>query len=268
MRPTSAAGCRSDGAAPGRIPVVALHDAAVARIANDRAVDVVPRAAIAAQEAVRVRVHEFRFVPGDRRALGVGEAAIHRQRRGFRFAAERDGLLDGQLPRVVQVEIRDDAGEPVRIRETGGGVFRREAGDGERLADGGMHGVRREIGGARMAAALPEIDGHADALVAVVRDSLDFAAAHGDALADRLRDVGLRRGRAARLRRREHGLGDALDFGRGQRKATAIGAAREGDAVALARGGVGAGWAKAVIDGLCGEVAAKATRPRSGARLS
>ena len=225
MRPTSAAGCRSEAPRPGRIPVVALHGAAVARIANDGAVDVVARAAIAAEEAVRVRVHEFRFAPGDRRAFGVGEAAVHRQRRGFRVAAERDGILDGQLPWVEQVEIRDDAGEAVRVRETGSGVFRREAGDRERLADGGLHGVRREIGGARMAAALPEIDGHAYALVAVVRDSLDFAATHRDALADRLRDVGLRRGRSARFRRGKHGRGDALDLGRGQRKATAIRAA-------------------------------------------
>ena len=172
-------------AAPGRVPVVALHDAAVAGVADDRAIDVVPRAAVAAGKAVRVRVDEFRFVPRDRRAFGVGEAAIHGQRGGLGFAAERDRVLDGELPRIVEVEIgecRARAARDPRARPPGSSAVKRAMASAlptaAWMASGG------EVGGARVAAALAEIDGDADALVAVVGDSLDFAAAHGDALAD------------------------------------------------------------------------------------
>ena len=103
-----------------------------------------------------------------------------------------------------------------------------------------------------MAAPLPEVDGDADALVAVVRDGLDLAAAHGDALPDRLRDLGFGRRGAARLRGGEHGFGDALELGGRQREAVRC-QRRAAGVVDTNRGGVAASRTEreAVIDGLC-----------------
>ena len=63
------------------------------------------RAAVAAGEALRVRVDEFRFAARDRRAFAVGDARVDRQRRGLRLAAELDRVLDRQVPRVVEIEV-------------------------------------------------------------------------------------------------------------------------------------------------------------------
>ena len=104
---------------------------------------------------------------------------------------------------MVEIEIGPRSREAIGIGKTGARILRREAGDRERLVDGRADRVVGKIGGARVAAALADVDGDADALVAVVRDRLDFALAHGDALADRLRHLGLgRRGAAARAPRR------------------------------------------------------------------
>ena len=72
--------------------------------------------------------------------------------------------------------------------------------------------------GAGMAAPLADVDGDADALVAVVLDGLDFALAHGDALAERLRDFGLGGGRAALARCVQHLRGDIGERAGGKRK--------------------------------------------------
>ena len=50
-----------------------------------------------------------------------------------------------------------------------------------------------------MPALLADVDGDADALVTVVLDSLDFAAAHRDRLAETFAHLGLRRTRTLRL---------------------------------------------------------------------
>ena len=86
--PTVSAGSRSLGRARGRVPVVALHRAAV--VADDRAIDVMARAAVAAGEAVRVRVDELRFAARNGRALAVDDPPVDGQRRRFCRAAELD----------------------------------------------------------------------------------------------------------------------------------------------------------------------------------
>ena len=63
-----------------------------------------------------------------------------------------------------------------------------------------------------MAALLPDIDRDADALVAVVFDRLDFAAAHGHGLAEAFAHLGLGGGRAARLRVVEHARRDVAQL--------------------------------------------------------
>ena len=98
---------------------------------------------------------------------------------------------------MIEIEIGDVARQALGIGEPGGGILGGVARDRERLGDGGVDGLGREIGGARVAAPLSDVHGDADALVAVVRDRLDFAAAHRDALPDGLRHLGLGRRCAA-----------------------------------------------------------------------
>ena len=102
---------------------------------------------------------------------------------------------------MEEVELRRLAAiEAIGIREARGIVLGGVAGDGARRFDGALHGFRREVGGARVAAALAEIHGDAEALVAVVFDGLDLAAAHCHRLADRGRHLHLGVARAALLR--------------------------------------------------------------------
>ncbi len=188
---------------------------------------------------MRVRVDEFRFVAGDRRAIGVGEPAIDSKRRGFRFAPERDCVLDRKIPRMVEVEIGNRVRQPVRIGETCGRILRGVAGDGERFRDGRVHRVGGEIGGARVAAPLADQHGDADPLVAVVGDGFDLAAADGDALPDRLRHLGFGRRGATGLGSRKHGFARGV---RALRSAAGNGpvSAPRGASIDTNRGGVAA----------------------------
>ena len=105
-----------------------------------------------------------------------------------------------------------------RIRQPRAAVVGGIARDGQRLGDGVPYRGGREIGGAGVAAAQADIDGDADALVAVVGDGLDVPLAHGNALAEGLRDLGLGRGRAARARSVQHLCGDVGERAGGERK--------------------------------------------------
>lgn len=66
-------------------------------------------------------------------------------------------------------------------------------GEEMRRIHGRLERLLREVGGARIAALLAEVDGDTDALVAVVLDGVDLAAAHRHRLAEALGDIGLAR---------------------------------------------------------------------------
>ena len=183
------------------------------------------RAPVAAAKAVRVRVDEFRFAARDARPFGVHEPAIDRERRCLGFASDRDRIVDRQIPRMIEIEIGNGSRESIGIGEAGRGIASGVARDRERLGDGRVDCVGREVGGARVSAPLPDEHRHADALVAVVGDRLDLAVSHRDALPDRLRDLGFRCRCAAGARGAKHRFGHALQLGRRQRKALALGSA-------------------------------------------
>ena len=93
---------------------------------------------------------------------------------------------------MEEVEVRRLAAEKARVigkprRIVIGGVAR----DRACRFHGALDRLRRKVGGARVAAALAEIDRDAEALVAVVLDGLDLAAAHRHRLAYRGRDFDL-----------------------------------------------------------------------------
>ena len=100
---------------------------------------------------------------------------------------------------MPQVEILDLAREHVLIRQSGAVIRGGEAGDRQRRIHGIPNRLRREIRCAGVPALLADVDGDADALVTVVLDSLDFAAAHRDRLAETFAHLGLRRTRTLRL---------------------------------------------------------------------
>ena len=76
---------------------------------------------------------------------------------------------------MVEIEIGPGARQPLRISETCRRIHRRVACDDQRLVDGGDDRIVGKIGGARVAAPLPDVDRDSDPLVAVVGDGLDSA---------------------------------------------------------------------------------------------
>src|SRR6185503_3160801 len=134
--------------------------------------------------------------------------------------------------------------------EARSGVLRGEARDRQRLRDGVAQRGIGEVGAARVPAPLAEVDGDRDALVAVVRDRLDLALAHRDALPDALRDFGFGGGGAALARDVEHLRRDALELGGRDRQAA--GRRRGGGA----GGGCGRGGHRRRLKRLAARVAA------------
>jgi len=94
---------------------------------------------------------------------------------------------------VEQIQIRPLTGierQVLRVRQTGHRVLGREAGN----VEGGTHrvlqGLGREIRGAGIAAALPQIDRDAERLVAIALHVLQLPHAGGDRKAAAFRDLG------------------------------------------------------------------------------
>ncbi len=91
-----------------------------------------------------------------------------------------DGLLDRQAPGMVKVQVGKLRGQEFGLGQPGVFVRRRVLGDAAGGGDGFLDGLGAKIRAAGRAFALAEIDGHAQALAAVVFDSLHLAQAHID----------------------------------------------------------------------------------------
>ena len=84
-------------------------------------------------------------------------------------------------PRMVEIEVGNLARQRFRLDEAGVRVLCGEAGDRSRLLHRVAHRLRAQIGGARGALALAEIDRDAEAPIALIFDGIHFPQAHGDA---------------------------------------------------------------------------------------
>jgi len=96
---------------------------------------------------------------------------------------------------MEQIEVaRDDCTrrEVLHVGQACGRVFGSEACDVVRGFHGLLKGSGREVGRARVAAALAHVDRDAHRLVAVAFDVLGLALAHRDRQADAFRDLGHR----------------------------------------------------------------------------
>ena len=149
----------------------------------------------------------------NRRALGIGQPRVDRQRRGLAFASNRNGVFDGEIPRVIKIEVGPGVREQRWIGESGAGVVGGIACDGQCFRDGVLDGALRKVGGVGVAS--PHADIHRDsyALVAVVRDRFDLAFANRDTLSEALRYLGFRCSRTAGFRFAQdvaHDLGQCI----------------------------------------------------------
>jgi hypothetical protein len=109
-----------------------------------------------------------------------------------RSAGQLGGLLGVDGPGVEQVQVARPRGrgQVVGIGQAGGRVFGGEAGD----VVGRLHRLAQrrggEVRGAGVAAALAQVDAHAQRLVAVALDVLEFALAHRHRQAHAFGDLG------------------------------------------------------------------------------
>ena len=205
------------GAAPRRVPVVALHGILLA--GDHRARDVVARSRIAAHEAEAVGRDEMRLLRRHRSAFGIADQRADLEGRLLATARRLDGILNGQRPRMIQIQIGNILGQQRRVGQAGTVVRGREAGDVERRLDRLAQGLRREVGSAGVALALAGIDGNADALVAVEFDGLDLVATHPDRLAETFGNIDFAGGRALVAGMFEHILSQLLQGRKGIGKA-------------------------------------------------
>ncbi len=173
-----ACGSASSAAQPRRrIPVVALHAAAATRDRRHR--ERMARLRVAGHETARIGQHELVATGVHVGALGVDDLPAHRKSGVLGAAGDLDGALRIELPGMEQVQIQRVALELLRIGQSGGLVDGRVARDVvgrlRRLAD------RRpgKIGRRGMAAALAQVHGDAQPLVARVLDGLDLSLARG-----------------------------------------------------------------------------------------
>ena len=162
---------------------------------------------------MRVAIDAHAATGRDGRALGVLDARVDVAAGGLALAGEHDGLVRLDRPVEIELEVGEFGGELRGIGEAGaivfGGVARDAAGLLDRVADR----RRREVGGAGGTLAGAEVDGDADAAVALVFDRLDLAEAHGGVEAPLQAGVGLGLGGAAATGLLERERDDGLEFG-------------------------------------------------------
>src|SRR5450830_816409 len=167
------------GAALRAVPGVALHVGVLAGQRRDgRHRQAVARTGIATAKTVGVGTEKMRLLGRHASPLAVGDAPAGGQGGGLAGLGQADGLLGIQRPGVEQVQVGLGGGNVGLIRQAGTRVFGGEAGN----VVGGLHGLQngtfREIGGAGIAPAVPQVHGHPQRLVAVAFDVFKLALAH------------------------------------------------------------------------------------------
>ena len=123
---------------------------------------------------------------------------------------------------MVEIKILRGIGaacQQVCFGQSGAGVGRRETGDVERGLDRLAQGRRGKIGGTGIPLPLPQINRHADPLVAVVLDGFDLAATHHDGLPEAFRNINFTSAGAGFSGMAEHFVGQILQGTQGMGEA-------------------------------------------------
>jgi len=113
-----------------------------------------------------------------RGAVGLGDALVGGERGSLAGQRALDGLVGGDRPAVVEVQVREIPRHQRRVRQAGAVVFGGMLGNRQRRRHGFTDGVRACCRGARRALALANVKSDAEALVAIELDGLDFTLAH------------------------------------------------------------------------------------------
>ena len=175
------------------------------------------RARITADEAAAVGGDEMRLLDRNGRPFRIGDLRAHGKSSLLATPRHADGFIDIDPPGMVQVEIERTVFmrcQQARFGQPGARVFRGKTGDVERGADGLAQRSRREIRGAGVTLAQAKIDGHADALVAVIFEILDFAVANRDRLPEPFGHIDFAVAGAQFPGMLEHIVGQCLQNGR------------------------------------------------------
>jgi hypothetical protein len=154
-----------------------------------------------------------------RGTLGIADALVGGERGLLALAGQRDRLLHVEQPGVIEIEIGEARGQHLLVGQPGAIIARGVARDVERGIYRVVHRLPREIRGARVAAALAEVDGDAEPLVAVVFDGLHRALAHGDRLAEAFRHFRRAGAGALLIRITDDVVGDLVQRVGGKREA-------------------------------------------------
>jgi len=136
-----------------------------------------PRAALAAEKAVRIRIDGQAFARLHAGAVGIGDARVCAA--GILDAlAQLDGAGGIEGPGMPQVEIGEIPGHARGVGQARSGIFLGELGDGAGLVQRGLDRIGVEVGRTGRALALAEVHGEAEAAVAGVLHRLHLAQAH------------------------------------------------------------------------------------------
>jgi hypothetical protein len=142
-----------------------------------------PRTGEPASETMRVGTEEMGLLGRYGGTFAVADAAVRGKCGLLAAQGQRCGLLAVDVPGVEQVQVqraRGGFGNVCLVGQARHRVLGGEAGDVVRRLHGLRHCRRRKIGGAGIAATLPQVDRDRQALVAVALDVLEFPLAYRD----------------------------------------------------------------------------------------
>ena len=111
-------------------------------------------------------------------ALGVDDPGVLGERRGLGFKRMFGGSGNIDLPRMIQVEIRQRTRHQLGVGKTVAGILFGEFRDVDRGADGLANRLGSSVGGASRALLGADIDGDSEAPVVGELDSLQLALAN------------------------------------------------------------------------------------------
>ena len=185
------------------IPVIALH--LPFALGDHHAAETVAGAGIATDEAMAVAIHATALVAAQAGAIGIADTRVGVE--GRRLAEQRalDCLLRGDIPGVIEVQLRQVARHQRGIGQAGalvlGGMLGNGQGGGHGFANGRLAGGRST----GRALALADVEGDAETLITIEFDGFHLALTHrgGQPLLHRHGDLA---GRSALL----PGLGENL----------------------------------------------------------
>ena len=184
------------GTAHRAVPGVALHPRALAGDRRHR--NRMARAGVTAAKAPAVGAEKVALLGRHPGTLAVGDALVGGERSPFAGQRQAGRVFAGDVPGMeqVQVGLLVASGDVLGVGQPGHRVFGGEAGDVVSGLHRLLHRRAGKVGGAGIAAAMPDVHRDAQRLVAVAFHVFQFALAHRHAQAAAFGGLGAGVGRA------------------------------------------------------------------------